>query len=143
MVLASFGAIGMAGAQWTQESFRKVGIEYRAADLAKTEIYRDFLPRLNSGEVDLLENQQLVTQLLSLERRTARGGRDSIDHPPGAHDDLTSAAAGVLVYLLSERRQTPVAMFSTYSAFAPRVRTGKFNGPIFDGDLRGGFAVSR
>jgi len=32
-----------------------------------------------------------------LERRTAQGGRDSIDHPPGAHDDLANAAAGALV----------------------------------------------
>jgi hypothetical protein len=131
------------GAQWTQESFKKVGIEYRPADLAKTEIYRDFLPRLNSGEVDLLDNQRLVTQLLGLERRTARGGRDSIDHPPGGHDDLANAAAGALVYLLSEKHQTPVAMFSTYSAFAPRIERSRFDGPILEGDLAGGFAVSR
>jgi hypothetical protein len=25
-----------------------------------------------------------------LERRTSRGGRDSIDHPPGGHDDLAA-----------------------------------------------------
>jgi hypothetical protein len=25
--------------------------------------------------------------------RTARGGRDSIDHPPGGHDDVVSAVA--------------------------------------------------
>ena len=28
-------------------------------------------------------------------RRTARGGRDSIDHAPGGHDDLANAVAGV------------------------------------------------
>jgi hypothetical protein len=35
------------------------------------------------------------TQPLALERRTARGGRDSIDHGPGAsaHDDVVNAAA--------------------------------------------------
>jgi hypothetical protein len=32
-----------------------------------------------------------------LERRTARSGKDSIDHPPGAHDDVANAVAGVLV----------------------------------------------
>jgi len=131
------------GAQWTQESFKKAGIEYRPADLAKTEIYRDFLPRLNSGEVDLLDNQRLVTQLVSLERRTARGGRDSIDHPPGGKDDLCNAACGALVYLLSERHQSPVAMFSTYSQFAPRTERNRFDGPILDGELRGGYARSR
>jgi hypothetical protein len=30
-------------------------------------------------------------------RRTARGGRDSIDHAPGAHDDVANAVAGALV----------------------------------------------
>jgi hypothetical protein len=37
----------------------------------------------------------LLTQLVGLERRTARGGRDSIDHAPGAHDDLANAVAGL------------------------------------------------
>jgi hypothetical protein len=31
---------------------------------------------------------------VSLERRTARGGRDTIDHPPGGHDDVANAVAG-------------------------------------------------
>jgi hypothetical protein len=30
----------------------------------------------------------IIAQLCALERRTARGGRDSIDHPPNGHDDL-------------------------------------------------------
>jgi hypothetical protein len=43
-----------------------------------------------------------VAQLCGLERRTARGGRDSIDHGPGAHDDLASAAAGALVLTIRQ-----------------------------------------
>jgi len=130
-------------AEWVVGAFRKVGIEYKPADLVKSETYRDFLQRLNSGEVDLLDNQRLVTQLLGLERRTARGGRDSVDHPPGGKDDLCNAACGALVYLLSERNQSPVAMFSTYSQFAPRNERNRFDGPILDGELRGGYATSR
>ena len=38
---------------------------------------------------------RVLTQLVGLERRTARGGRDSIDHAPGAHDDLANAVAGL------------------------------------------------
>jgi hypothetical protein len=46
----------------------------------------------------LLDNHKLVNQLVGLERRTSRGGRDSIDHPShgGAHDDVANAVAGVL-----------------------------------------------
>ena len=35
--------------------------------------------------------------MCALERRTARSGKDSIDHPPGGHDDVINAAAGALV----------------------------------------------
>ena len=37
-----------------------------------------------------------MNQLASLERRTARGGRDSIDHTPGAHDDIANCVSGVV-----------------------------------------------
>jgi len=36
-----------------------------------------------------------VAQLCNLERKTARGGRDSIDHAPNAHDDVANVVAGV------------------------------------------------
>jgi hypothetical protein len=103
-------------AEWVTQAFKKAGIEYRPSDLSKSDIYRDFLPRLNSGEVDLLDNARMVSQLLSLERRTARGGRDSIDHPPGGKDDLANAAAGALVYVTSARNQLPQITFTTYGS---------------------------
>ena len=81
---------------WPRERFSKHGITYKAADKPKSDIYRDLLPLINSGEVELLDNKRLINQLCNLERRTARGGRDSIDHPPNAHDDLINAVAGVV-----------------------------------------------
>ena len=82
---------------WPTERFRKHGISYRVAKKSKSDIYRDFLPLLNSGEVQLLDNKKLINQLINLERRTARSGKDSIDHSPGQHDDVINSAAGVLV----------------------------------------------
>ena len=55
------------------------------------------MPLLNSGRVELPPDRTLQRELLGLERRTSRGGRDSIDHSPGAHDDVANAVAGVLV----------------------------------------------
>jgi hypothetical protein len=43
----------------------------------------------------------VIAQLVGLERRTARSGRDSIDHAPGGHDDLSNVIAGVCSLLLS------------------------------------------
>ncbi len=57
-------------------------------------------PSFNAGSVALLDHPRLVAQLCALERRTARGGRDSIDHPPNGHDDLANAACGVVQDLL-------------------------------------------
>lgn len=91
------------GAEWTAEQFRKCGIQYAASDRTKSEIYRDLLPALNSHKLLLLDNSRFITQLAGLERRTARGGKDSIDHSPGTHDDLANAAAGVLTEIVRAR----------------------------------------
>lgn len=86
--------------EWPRERFRAHGVGYDVSEKSKSDLYRDFLPMLNSGQADLLDDPKLKAQLVSLERRTARGGRDSIDHPPGLHDDLANAAAGCLVGLV-------------------------------------------
>jgi hypothetical protein len=85
------------GGEWPAESFQRHSITYTPSEKIKSQIYTDLLPRLNSGEVDLLDVPVLTAQLITLERRTARGGRDSIDHAPGAHDDVANAVAGALL----------------------------------------------
>jgi len=81
--------------EWPREQFSKFGIRYEATTKSKSVMYVDLLPLINSRRIDLLDHTKLVNQLCSLERRTARGGRDSIDHPPQGHDDLINAVAGL------------------------------------------------
>ena len=83
--------------EWPREAFAKHGVTYAPSEQNKSEMYLAFLPMLNSGRVDLLDNARLLMQLGGLERRTARGGRDSVDHAPGTHDDVANAVAGALV----------------------------------------------
>ncbi|WP_020187729.1 terminase family protein [Methylopila sp. 73B] len=83
--------------EWPREAFRRHGVTYDTSERTKSDIYRDLLPRLNSGDVALLDDDRLKNQLSGLERRVARGGRDTIDHGPGGHDDLANAAAGALM----------------------------------------------
>src|SRR5262249_32664636 len=85
---------------WPRERFDVHGIAYKVSERSKSDIYRDFLPALNGGRVELLDNAKLIAQLCSLERRTARGGRDSIDHRPGGHDDVVNCAALALTSLI-------------------------------------------
>ncbi len=92
------------GAEFVAEAFRKVGINYKPAERPKSELYRELLGPINSGTVELLDHPKLHAQLVGLERRVARGGRESIDHGPGAHDDLSNVAAGVVHLALGRRR---------------------------------------
>jgi hypothetical protein len=87
------------GGDFVREPFRRHGISYEVADRPKSDYYRDLLPLINSGKVELLDNPRLVSQLCQLERRVSRAGKDSIDHPPGAgfHDDVCNCAALALV----------------------------------------------
>jgi hypothetical protein len=97
-VLRSYG-LGMVtgdkyAGEWPREQFRKRGIHYMPSFKTKSEIYLECLPLLNGGRVDLLDDDRLVNQICGLERRAARGGKDSIDHAPHAKDDLANAALG-------------------------------------------------
>jgi len=83
--------------EFPRELFQKRGVSYRPAERSKSEIYVELLPLINSRRVDLLDDRKAVAQLVGLERRTARSGKDSIDHAPGGHDDRINAIAGALV----------------------------------------------
>jgi hypothetical protein len=101
-VLKAYGIHTVSGdkyaGQWPAEQFAKRGISYEPSEKSKSDLYRELLPLLNSRRVELLDNPRLVAQLCSLERRVGRGtGRDVIDHPAGAHDDVANAVAGALV----------------------------------------------
>jgi hypothetical protein len=123
VLLKSYGVRRVTGdnyaREWPRERFRVHGIDYDPAEQNKSEIYLSFLPALNSGRVELLDNAVLSGQLVGLERRTARGGRDSIDHAPGARDDVVNAAAGALVLTTTAR---PALHFSDKAMARSRER---------------------
>lgn len=100
--------------EWPREQFRKHGVAYRLAEHTRSDLYRDLLPALNSRRVNLLDSTALVNQIVGLERRVARGGRESIDHAPNSHDDLANAAAG-LVSLCINPVEAPEAYSTTFS----------------------------
>jgi hypothetical protein len=93
---------------WVGEAFRKRMITVTPSARPKSEIYTELLPMLNAHRCSLLDHPRLVSQLCGLERRTARSGRNSIDHAPGAHDDIANAAAGALV-LVRDRPRMKIA----------------------------------
>jgi hypothetical protein len=106
-LLVSYGIRKILGdryaGDWPREQFKKRGITYDPAVKPKSDLYRDALPLINSRKVDLLDHPKLQTQLLGLERRTVRSGKDSIDHAPNAHDDVANAVCGVLTNIGTKR----------------------------------------
>ena len=90
--------------EWPRARFAEHGIEFEQSARPKSDLYHDLLPLLNARRIELLDLPRLSAQLCGLERRTARSGRDSIDHAPGGHDDLANAVAGALVMLDLDRR---------------------------------------
>jgi hypothetical protein len=106
---------------WVGERFQAAGIDYECCDRVKSELYREFLGPLNSGRIRLLDNPQMVGELLNLERRVARGGHDSIDHPRGLHDDYINAASGALVLVSGRPRFAGWGVFEFYRLEAARL----------------------
>ena len=88
--------------EWVPSAFSKFGVTYTASERTRSDIYLEVLPQFSRGQVELLDLPALRTQLLLLERRTRSGGRDSVDHPRGAHDDIANAVAGALLLCASD-----------------------------------------
>jgi hypothetical protein len=109
-VLKSYGIQQVTGdryaGEWPRQAFRKRGIQYEPSEQPKNSLYLDLLPKLNSRSIRLLDNVRSINQLAALERRTSRGGKDTIDHPPAGHDDVANAIAGVAACVANQSRNT-------------------------------------
>ena len=64
--------------EWVKEQFRSNGIQYALSEQAKSDLYRDCLPGINSGKIELLDIPKLHAQFIGLERRTSRSGKTSL-----------------------------------------------------------------
>lgn len=106
-VLKGYGVAEVDGdhfaGEFPRELFRQHGVTYRVSDNAVSDIYREMLPLLNAGNVELLDNQVLRRQFCLLERYVGRSGQDIISHPKGGHDDLANAVSGAVVRAARKR----------------------------------------
>ena len=117
--------------EWPREQFRKFGVEYRVADKTRSELYLELLPLINRRRVALLDEKRLIAQLVGLERRTSRAGKDSIDHAQGGHDDVINAAAGAIIHasvVQQELKFTVPALLSRPDRGFPDSNPSDFSG---------------
>jgi hypothetical protein len=83
-------------AEWVAGAWRAAGCVYVRSPLAKSQTYLETIPLFTRGLVRLPDHSKLVRELRLLERQTHRGGKDSVDHPRGGHDDYANSVCGVL-----------------------------------------------
>ena len=80
-VLRSYHVVKVLGDKYAggypPEQFGKFNILFEQAAKPKSELYGDLLPMINSQRIQLLDHPRLIAQLCALERRSARGGRDT------------------------------------------------------------------
>lgn len=88
-------------AAWVSSAFendgekeKSTGIIYQTSELAKSDLYLNFEATINTRQIELPEDEYLIKELCSLERRRGRSGKDSVDHPPRGMDDRANAVAG-------------------------------------------------
>ena len=78
--LAQYGLREVTGDRWATgfvaEAFEKAGVSYKTSERPKSDIYKELLPLLSPKRVELLDLPRLRAQLVGLERRTARGGKE-------------------------------------------------------------------
>lgn len=101
LLLKSYGVYSITTDRYSggfaPEQWRLNGIEWKPSDKSRSELFLAFVPMLNSGGCRLVEDEKMRAQFLALRRKVAPGGRESVDHPIGGHDDYANAAAGALV----------------------------------------------
>jgi len=91
------------------QPFREHGVEYERSDKVRSELYLEFLPLVNSGRVEWIDNPRIVAQLCGLERRVARSGRDTIDHGRSGHDDIANVVAGAACLAAADEGRTVIS----------------------------------
>lgn len=81
------------GAELSRSIYRDAGISLEVAGVNRSEVYLAVLPMFSSDRIEIPDEPRLRTELLALERRTGRSGKDAVDHCPGQHDDVANAVA--------------------------------------------------
>jgi len=118
-LLREYGIARVVGDAYAGQTFRADfqahGVLYETSPRSKSDLYEALEPRLNAGEVELLDVPQLQEQLLTLVWRGSK-----IDHLAGDHDDWANACAGVIWLVAGQADDaviaTPLLLYSSRAA---------------------------
>jgi hypothetical protein len=80
-------------AEFATSAYREAAVALTPAEINRSEAYLHLLPLFTTGRIEIPDDPRLRAELLGLERRTSGAGRETIDHRPGAHDDVANCLA--------------------------------------------------
>jgi hypothetical protein len=83
-------------ALWVSGAWHASGVKYERSELNKSQIYLEALPLFARHLVRMPNHPKLLKELRLLDLYNHRGGRQTVDHPRGAHDDHANAVCGCL-----------------------------------------------
>jgi hypothetical protein len=106
-----YGCVKIVGdnysADWVTAAWRDAGLAYERAAKVKSQIYLEALPLWTRAQISIPDHKQLLRELRSLERRTHRSGKDTVDHGRNGSDDYCNALCGVAVTMTVSRYILP------------------------------------
>jgi hypothetical protein len=121
-VLRRYGCDAVVGDKyagaWVRQAFERCGIQYDESPCDRSAAYLELLPWLAQGRVELLDDARLVRELKTLERRPKAGGRDTVDHPKGQHDDHANVLALAAVLATRQSAEPPLMLVGSPSYLA-------------------------
>ncbi len=82
--------------EWPRKAYENNSISYNVSKMNKSKIYLESLPLFTQGKAELPDIRKLLVQLGQLERKTARAGKDTVDHPARCKDDSANSVCGAL-----------------------------------------------
>jgi hypothetical protein len=114
--------------------YREAGLGLVRSTVTTSEAFANLLPMLASRRVEVSDDPALRREVLALERRTGRAGKDSISHPPRGRDDVAASVAhAVSAAARSSTRpfnaeEIQVARLQVLDGFADAHHTGRYVG---------------
>ncbi len=91
------------GGETFKVAFTEFGVTYRPSTKTKSMLYESVEPLFNAGQIELLDQPELIEEFLGL---TWRGQK--VDHLAGEHDDRCNAASGAIDLVFRSGRSSGI-----------------------------------
>jgi hypothetical protein len=110
---------------WVKGTIEACGAEYQQSRLPRSELYLEGLVLFARGQVRLPGHDVMLRELRLLQRRTAKSGRDSVDHIVGSHDDHPNSIFGSLHLVAQPRAETlPIMSGKVWNGAGVKIADG-------------------